>query len=77
MIPERDRRGELAFRAVSYTPWPVEEGAAGERLRVEVGPVEGRQLRTFVFEKVRRAGGARVSGAGREHALRMVRNPKP
>lgn len=21
--PERDRKGELAFRPISYTPWPV------------------------------------------------------
>ncbi|PRW44349.1 thioredoxin-disulfide reductase [Chlorella sorokiniana] len=30
--PERDRKGELAFRPISYTPWPVEEGAEGERI---------------------------------------------
>lgn len=24
--PERDRLGELAFRAISYTPWPLEAG---------------------------------------------------
>lgn len=24
--PERDRKGELAFRAISYTPWPVSGG---------------------------------------------------
>ncbi|PSC75309.1 peptidase S9 [Micractinium conductrix] len=50
--PERDRRGELAFRAVSWTPWPVEEEAEGERLRLEVGTVRQLQKRTFVFEKV-------------------------
>jgi hypothetical protein len=52
-VPERDRRGELAFRPISYTPWPVEAGAEGERLRLEVGPVGSAQLRTFVFSKVR------------------------
>ena len=31
---------------------PVEEGAEGERLRIEVGPVGSRELRTFVFSKV-------------------------
>lgn len=50
--PERDRKGELAFRAVSYTPWPVEEGFEGERLRLDVGVVGERQPRTFVFSKV-------------------------
>lgn len=50
--PERDGRGELAFRAISYTPWPVEEGAEGERLRIDVGTVGERQPRTFVFSKV-------------------------
>ena len=44
-------QGELAWKAVSYTPFPVEEGAAGERVRVLVGPVGDRLLRTFVFDK--------------------------
>jgi hypothetical protein len=46
-----DVQGELAWRAVSYTPYPIEEGAEGDRLRVQVGPVGERQLRTFVFER--------------------------
>jgi hypothetical protein len=50
--PELDRRGELAFRAVGNTPWPVAEGAPGERVRVGVGPVGAAQPRTFLFEKV-------------------------
>lgn len=50
-VPERDRRGELAFRAVSYTPWPVEEGTEGERVRIDVGPVSLRKPRTFLFSK--------------------------
>lgn len=49
--PETDRKGELAFRAVSYTPWPVEEGAEGDRVRVPVGPVSNTQLRTYVFPR--------------------------
>ena len=49
--PERDRRGELAFRAVSFTPFPVEEGCPGERLRVDVGPVASKTPRTYVFER--------------------------
>ena len=39
-------------QAVSYTPWPVEEGVEGERLRLDVGVVGERQPRTFVFSKV-------------------------
>jgi hypothetical protein len=45
------RQGELAYRAVSYTPWPVEEGFEGERVRLSVGPINDRQPRTFVFNK--------------------------
>ena len=49
--PEKDRRGELAFKAVSYTPWPVEQGAAGDRVRVAVGPVNACMPRTYVFPR--------------------------
>lgn len=49
--PERDKKGELAYRAVSYTPWPVEEGAEGDRLRVNVGPLGRQQKQTYVFER--------------------------
>eukprot|EP00892_Ulva_mutabilis_P011490 jgi/Ulvmu1/8713/UM047_0053.1 len=51
-VPERDRRGELAFRAVSFTPFPVEADEAGERVRINVGPVGACQPRTFVFDKL-------------------------
>ena len=50
--PEKDRRGELAFKAVSYTPWPVEQGAAGDRVRVAVGPVSACVPRTYVFPRL-------------------------
>lgn len=51
--PIRDRYGELAFKAVSYTPWPVQAGDdAGEPIRIEVGTVGKIQLRTFLFEKI-------------------------
>ena len=66
-VPERDRWGQPAMKAVSYTPWPVEEGAEGERVRIEVGPVGSTALRTYVFQKVRWAAGdlmVPVSGAG-------------
>lgn len=46
---------------MSYTPFPVEEGAEGERLRVDVGPVGARQPRTFVFEKQLRQPSALVA----------------
>ena len=36
---------------MSYTPWPVEQGFEGERIRIGVGPVREPQLRTFVFDK--------------------------
>ena len=49
--PEVDRKGELAFKAVSYTPWPVEAGAEGERIRVSVGPVNACAPRTYVFPR--------------------------
>lgn len=48
-VPERDKQGDLAFRAISYTPWPVDREFEGVRLRLEVGPVGARELRTFVF----------------------------
>lgn len=44
-------QGDLAFRPVSYTPWPVEKDYEGERVRVPVGSVAARQPRTFVFNK--------------------------
>ena len=50
-IPERDRKGELAFRPVSFTPWPVETGTPGERLRIDVGPASGTSPRTFIFDR--------------------------
>lgn len=50
-IPERDRKGELAFRPVSFTPWPVEAGTPGERLRIDVGPASETSPRTFIFDR--------------------------
>ncbi|KAH7616766.1 hypothetical protein NADE_001574 [Nannochloris sp. 'desiccata'] len=52
--PIRDRYGELAFRAVSYTPWPVKSGDsdAGEAIRIEVGAVGATQFRTYFFDKL-------------------------
>lgn len=50
-VPERDRKGELAFRPVSFTPWPVEAGTPGERLRIDVGPASSTSPRTFVFDR--------------------------
>lgn len=50
-IPERDKKGELAIRPVSYTPWPVEVGTPGERLRIDVGPASCTSPRTFVFDR--------------------------
>ena len=82
MAPERDRRGELAFKAVGFTPWPVEEGAPGERLRVAVGPVgtpeaPGLQLRSFIFEKVRHKNGCLLRCAWQAAAQRPRRAGRP
>ena len=44
-------QGELAFRAQSYTPWPVDSAFEGQRLRIPVGPVQGRTPRTYVFKR--------------------------
>lgn len=49
--PERDKQGQLAYKAISYTPWPVEQGAEGDRLRLEVGSVNKRQNQTYIFER--------------------------
>lgn len=49
--PERDKKGELAFRPISYTPWPVEAGTPGERLRIDVGPASSTSARTFIFDR--------------------------
>ncbi|GIL78527.1 hypothetical protein Vretimale_6122 [Volvox reticuliferus] len=51
VTPERDKNGELAFRPISYTPWPVDQDYEGERVRIAVGPVGARQLRTYVFAR--------------------------
>jgi hypothetical protein len=44
-VPERDKFGNLAFRAISYTPWPVPSDYEGERLRIDVGPIAARETR--------------------------------
>lgn len=49
--PELDRRGQLAWRALSYQQWPVEAGAEGDRVRVQVGPVNALEPRTYVFTR--------------------------
>ncbi len=49
--PELDRRGQLAWRALSYQQWPVEAGSEGDRVRIHVGPVNALEPRTFVFTR--------------------------
>jgi hypothetical protein len=51
-VPERDKFGNLAFRAISYTPWPVPTDYEGDRLRIDVGPIAAREARTFVFNRL-------------------------
>jgi hypothetical protein len=48
-VPERDKFGNLAFRAISYTPWPVPSDYEGERLRIDVGPIAARETRYSSF----------------------------
>ncbi|KIZ00235.1 hypothetical protein MNEG_7727 [Monoraphidium neglectum] len=50
--PEVDKNDLLAFKPISYTPWPVASDAPGERVRVGVGKVGATEPRTFVFEKL-------------------------
>jgi hypothetical protein len=38
-------QGLLAFRPISYTPWPVPTDYEGERLRIPVGPIRERKPR--------------------------------
>ncbi|CAL8462452.1 g1985 [Coccomyxa elongata] len=49
--PEVDRRGNLAWRVLSYQQWPVEAGAEGDRVRVHVGPINALEPRTYVFTR--------------------------
>lgn len=68
--PERDRSGQLALRAFSFTPVPVEQGSPGERVRVDVGEVGGRSPRTYVFEKL-------LSSPHRPSKIVSVTLPRP
>ena len=38
-------QGELEFRPISYTPWPVDASYEGARVRVAVGEIRSRQPR--------------------------------
>lgn len=47
----RDAKGEIAYRAVRYTPWLTEQGPDDECIRINVGPV-GRTLpKSYLFDK--------------------------
>lgn len=52
VAPEVDGRSLLAFKPVSYTPFPVEADAPGERVRVWIGKAGATEPRTFVVEKL-------------------------
>lgn len=52
IVPETDKNGELVYRAVSYTLYPLSEDAPGERIRIDVGPLTDTGPRTFVFERI-------------------------
>ncbi|KAI8105693.1 hypothetical protein M9434_000275 [Picochlorum sp. BPE23] len=50
----RDAKGEIAYRAVRYTPWLTEQGPDDECIRINVGPV-GRTLpKSYLFDKILR-----------------------
>ena len=34
------QQGELVFKAIGFTPWPVSSDERGERIRIDVGPVQ-------------------------------------
>eukprot|EP00887_Chlorella_sp_A99_P005104 scaffold25.g5104.t1 len=74
--PARDNKGELAFTPVGNTPWPVEEGAQGERLRINVGPVGATQHRTFVFNR-RLPGPSRLLAVTLDRPLGIVFEEDP
>jgi len=44
-VNARKWQGELAFRAISYTPWPVPEDYDGVRLRIAVGERRNKEMR--------------------------------
>lgn len=49
-------QGDLAFRPISYTPWPVDEAYEGERVRIPVGEVKQRTPRLAMHEHALHAG---------------------
>ena len=55
-VPARDRFGELSYRPISYTPWPVEASAlekeSCESIRIPVGPIGATQPRSFIFDRI-------------------------
>ncbi|MEW5318971.1 MAG: hypothetical protein WDW38_010149 [Sanguina aurantia] len=51
-VPELDKQGDIVCRAVGYTPWPVDSGTPGDRVRVEVGPINEKKARSYVFERL-------------------------
>lgn len=79
---ERDKNGRLAFKVPGgYTPWPVDESAPGERVRINVGRVGMTQPRTYVFERKLGGGGgtggSSSSSGGGGSEIVVVTLPRP
>lgn len=43
-------QGELVFKAISYTPWPVADDFEGERVLIPIGPVKDKRPRCGPFD---------------------------
>ena len=50
--PARDRKGKLAYRPYSYTPYPVDASVDDEEVRILVGPVGNLQPQSFMFPHI-------------------------
>jgi hypothetical protein len=57
-------QGDIVFKPIGYTPWPVEEGFEGIQVRVAVGPVRKRELRSYMFKPL-------LGGPGRSELVQV------
>jgi hypothetical protein len=44
-------QGDLVFKVISYTPWPVADDFEGERVRIPVGPIKDKRPRCGPFNQ--------------------------
>ena len=47
----RDKRGEIVYRAIGYTPWLTEQGPEDECIRIETGTVGKLKPQSYLFDK--------------------------